>query len=70
MAVLTLVADLDMAQNDLARTTPANGEKIAHPATYDETRRPFLMVQVAVGVKERSGIQAITVFEGHELAAV
>lgn len=59
-----------MAQNDLARTTPADGKKIAHAATYDETRRPFLMVQVAVRVKERSGIQAIAVFESHELAAV
>ena len=60
----------DVAQNNFARTPPANRHQIADAAAHDQTRCAELMAQVVVRVKNCSGKQAVAELERNELAAM
>src|SRR5207249_4796128 len=59
-----------VAQDDLPGTPPADRHEIAYAAADHQPRRSGLMAQIAVGVENRTGEQAVAVLEGDYLTAV
>src|SRR5688500_4071315 len=59
-----------MAQYNLARAPPANRQEITHPAADHEPCRTSVTTQEAIGIENRTRIQAVSVCAGDDLAAV
>jgi hypothetical protein len=59
-----------MAQHDLARAAPADWDQIADAATDDQPRRSGLMTEIAMGIEERTRVEAVSKLERDGLTSV